>query len=192
MTLSYPMYVYYTFSSGAPSILSPALTFRLFSLSPHSKGNSVLWSAALQPTIQWQERIPPTHPDEHKNLEHSDQHASSKPHWTLHDLLCYLELNRSLLDYCNASAISTSQLTKISLAVSLSPLEAVASYWIAMELLVIIFRPDFDAWLLSNHITDLNRCHDICNRIVRKRKQSWPLEILTRKYYRFFTVFIVA
>lgn len=68
MMFLYYMYTSYTFSSGAPTPLSPAKAFRLLFLSAQSKLNSIQWSVNSQETKEKQERLPRTRLDHHADL----------------------------------------------------------------------------------------------------------------------------
>lgn len=75
---------------------------------------------------------------------------------------------------------------------SLSPLEVVAAFGSVSELLRIIRSLDFDSDQFSTQVTDLKRFPDICDRIVKKWKQSWPIGNLSRSSHDVFTLSVVV
>lgn len=141
--------------------------------------------------MQWQKRLQDTHLHCHKNLDLSGQEASDKYRSSLQNLLYNAGVDNLSQNYAGTSSFSKSEVSNSSLADSLSPGRICRSGSVK-ELLGIICSPDFDFLLFSTEFTASRWGHEICKRIVKNFKYSWPTSILPKRYYHVYTLSAVV
>lgn len=166
MTLSCYMYLYYNFSSDAPTPRSSEKLSCLSFVFIHSIVNSFLWSHSLHHTMQQRKRLQATNPDRHADRDLSD-----------------LEASANIIPYCTVCSANqkytTTYWTTLMLHLSqdlnswvcpstfLSVLETLASSKAVRDPIGFICRSECGARLLSTHATDVRHWHDICSCIFK-------------------------
>lgn len=116
--LSYYIRLYYIILSGAYSPRITAQPSFLPFRSPHLVHELILLSCSLHYTIKGQEHLPDTYSSHHANSNLSGQKAFCKLYSSLHNSLCYSDIENDLLNYDDASSLSGLEITNMSFAVS--------------------------------------------------------------------------
>lgn len=127
----------------------------------------------------------------HKDLKRSCQQASWKRHSTLQNLLRKPELDKSLLNYYGATALSTTELLHLHLAVSIAFIEDRTGPDFVRKLLFIVWSLDFDSGLFSARIKDLKRCR-IYAIGLSEIKHHFPIVMFSRKSEHASTISVVV
>lgn len=122
--VSYYMFLCYDFFSGAPNRRSPAQHSPFLSLLFHSVLPPFLWSRTWHCTMRPQKRTPDTHPDRVADRDVSDQIASCKLLFSLHNSPCNSEVQNNLLNSADVLSLSRPVLINLSLSIFLSLLKA--------------------------------------------------------------------
>lgn len=120
MTLSYYIYLFYTYMFGSHASLLLAPDAFLFNLSARFKYQSIMRSNTLHVTMQRQEHLLRTHTYHQEDVLISGQEASFMYDLMLQSLLCNTEVESLLLNYFYSSVLSRLELLNLSLTAFLS------------------------------------------------------------------------